>query len=146
MSNYRSGQPSASHSQKSYRSVPAGGAYLLSSIILGVCILIAGLNVGGAIKALNKTMTEKEFSSSFSSPDKLTVKTPAERKYLTQKEAADYLNITESEITNAIADGDITEYIITSDGYSISVSALDDYFENTAYRIQMKKNAAESDE
>ncbi len=147
MSQYRSGQPSAPQTSRSRRSSsPSGGAYLLAAIILGICILIAGLNVGGALRALTKAVGEKDFSSTFDQKDDLTVRSPAPRKYLTQKEAAEYLNLSESDISEAIADGDISDYMITSDGYSISVTALDEFFEQEAYKIQMKRNSSSSDE
>ena len=144
MSQYRSGQTYAPQTQKSHRSVPASGAYMISAVVLGICILIAGLNVGGALRSLNKTIAEKSFESTYNSPDKITVNGTAERKYLTQDEAAAYLNITVSDISSAIADGKIEDYIITSNGYSISIAALDDYFESEAYEIKMKKNGAEN--
>ena len=143
MSQYRSGS-SDYRTQKSTRSIPSGGAFIISAAILGLCILIAGLSIGGALRTLNKTIAGKEFSSSFDSPDKISVRTAAERKYLDQNEAADYLNISPSEISSAIAAGKIEDYIITSEGYSISVESLDAYFEAEAYEIKMKKNSADN--
>ena len=140
MSQYRTGAPSQPQSSKRNSGVP-GGAYLLSAIILGVFILISAIIVGSGLKKLSAALTEQSFSDSYSSPDTLTVNSPAVKKYLTQSEAAAYLNVSESEISKAIADHKIDEYITTSEGYSISIESLDDYFSDEAYQIQMKLNS-----
>lgn len=140
MSQYRTGAPSQPQSSKRSSGVP-GGAYLLSAIILGVFILISAIIVGSGLKKLSAALTEQSFSDSYSSPDTLTVNSPAVKKYLTQSEAAAYLNVSESEISKAIADHKIDEYITTSEGYSISIDSLDDYFSDEAYQIQMKLNS-----
>ncbi|MBQ5417633.1 MAG: helix-turn-helix domain-containing protein, partial [Oscillospiraceae bacterium] len=67
--------------------------------------------------------------------------TETAKKYLSDAEAAEYLNISKKAVTDAISDNKITDYIITDDGYSISVEALDEYFENEAYQIQIKKKS-----
>lgn len=138
MSQYRSG---ASPQPQPRRGGISGGAYLLSALILGICILIAGLNISGSVKKLNETISTTEFGTNVSSPSDLTVNTVTQKKYLTQSEAAAYLNISESDISDAISQGKISEYIITSTGYSISITALDDYFEQEAYQIQIKNNS-----
>lgn len=142
MSQYRSGSSSGSQPQRR-QGVP-GGAILLSALILGICILIAGINIGSSVKKLNETISGTTFSSTYSSPDNLQINTAAQRKYLTQNEAAEYLNVSAGVISDAIADGKIDEYIITSDGYSISVESLDDYFADEAYAIQTKKNSSDN--
>ncbi|MDD7429669.1 MAG: hypothetical protein SOU50_04715 [Oscillospiraceae bacterium] len=140
MSQYRTGAPSQPQSSKRSPGIP-GVAYLLSAIILGVFILISAIIVGNGLKKLSAALTEQSFSDSYSSPDTLTVNSPAVKKYLTQSEAAAYLNVSESEISKAIADHKIDEYITTSEGYSISIESLDDYFSDEAYQIQMKLNS-----
>lgn len=142
MSQYRTGAPSQPQSPKRNSGVP-GGAYLLSAIILGIFILISAIIVGSGLKKLSAALTEQSFSDSYSSPDTLTVNSPTTKKYLTQSEAAAYLNVSESEISKAIADHKIDEYITTSEGYSISIESLDDYFSDEAYQIQMKLNSEE---
>ena len=142
MSQYRTGAPSQPQSPKRNLGVP-GGAYLLSAIILGVFILISAIIVGSGLKKLSAALTEQSFSDSYSSPDTLTVNSHTVKKYLTQSEAAAYLNVSESDISKAIADHKIDEYITTSEGYSISIESLDDYFSDEAYQIQMKLNSEE---
>ena len=111
------------------------GAFL-GSIVLGVCILIAGLNIGGGIRKLNTTLTEKNFSdtNSFSAPSDVNYNTS---KYLTEEEAAEYLNLSADEFLSLIKSGKITEYVKTSTGYSISVTVLDAWFDNEAYQNKL---------
>lgn len=142
MSQYRTGAPSQPQSTKRNSGSP-GGAYLIGSIILGVFILISAIIVSSGFKKLASALTEQSFSDSYSSPDTLTVNSPTTKKYLTQSEAAAYLNVSESDISKAIADHKIDEYITTSEGYSISIDSLDDYFLDEAYQIQMKLNSEE---
>jgi excisionase family DNA binding protein len=107
----------------------AGGgaaAASLGSFFLGVCVLIAGLNIGSGVKKLNDTISEKLFASTYVAPNELSL---SDKKYLTEAEAADYLNITSQRVVELIARGEITRYIRTEDGYSISVDALDEWFE-----------------
>jgi excisionase family DNA binding protein len=141
MSQYRTGAPSQPRTSRP-SGVP-GGVYMISAVILGVFILIAGVNVGSGLKKLTAAVEEKQFSDEYNSPDNLTVNAAAEKKYLTQSEAAAYLNVSVDDITKAIADKEIKEYIITSDGYSISIESLDDYFAQEAYEIQMKMNSSD---
>lgn len=140
MSQYRTGAPSQPQSPKRSSGIP-GGAVLISAIILGVFILISAIIVSSGFKKLSAALTEQSFSDSYSSPDTLTVNSPTTKKYLTQSEAAAYLNVSESDISKAIADHKIDEYITTSEGYSISIESLDDYFSDEAYQIQMKLNS-----
>ncbi|MCD7731483.1 MAG: hypothetical protein LUI05_08325 [Oscillospiraceae bacterium] len=115
-------------------------ASFIGSIFLGICILIAGISIGGGVRKLNKTVSEKEFSdtNTYNSPEHVQM---SEKKYLTEGEAAEYLNLTETEILSLITSGEITEYVKTATGYSISVTVLDSWFDNEAY--QNKLNATE---
>ena len=65
-----------------------------------------------------------------------------QKKYLTEAEAADYLNITREKVVNLITSGEITEYVKTDTGYSISVSVLDNWFDNEAYQNKLKSGAS----
>lgn len=113
---------------------------LIGAVFLGICILIAGLNIGGGLRKLNKTITETQFS------DNNTVNTPSElsvgqKKYLTEKEAGEYLNLSTDRILELISKGEIAEYVKTEDGYSISVDMLDAWFDNEAYQMKIKNNS-----
>lgn len=113
---------------------------LIGAVFLGICILVAGLNIGGGLRKLNKTMTEAKFA------DTNTVNVPKEmavgqKNYMTVDEAADYLNLTPDKITSMIMGGEITEYVrIEGGGYSISVKVLDEWFDNEAYNTKIKNN------
>lgn len=112
---------------------------LIGAVFLGICILIAGLNIGGGLRKLNKTMTEAKFA------DTNTVNVPKEmavgqKNYMTVDEAADYLNLTPDKITSMITGGEITEYVRTDEGYSVSVKVLDEWFDNEAYNTKIKNN------
>lgn len=124
----------------------AGGinATFLGLVFLGICILIAGFSIGGNIKKLNKTVEEKAFSSpsSFSVPDNMSV---GEKKYLTEAEAGEYLNLTAEKVVNLITSGEISEYVKTANGYSISVKALDEWFDNEAYQTMLKAGGTGSE-
>lgn len=121
-------------------------ATFIGCVFLGICMLIAGLNIGGNIKSLNKTMSETQFASSYTynSPSELSI---GNKKYLTENEAAEYLNITSQKVIELITSGIITEYIKTDSGYSISVSVLDNWFDNEAYQTKMSysNNTVESE-
>ncbi len=126
----------------------AGGinATFLGLIFLGICILIAGLNIGGNIKKLNKTVEEKAFSapSTLNVPDNMDL---GSKKYLTESEAAEYLNLNTEKVINLINSGEIVEYVKTNDGYSISVDVLDKWFGDEAYATKLKAtNAANSED
>lgn len=118
-------------------------ATFLGSVVLGVCILIAGLNIGGNIKKLNKTITETQFAATnnLNVPSEMAVGT---NSYLTEAEAGEYLNISTERVVNLITSGEITEYVKTDTGYSISVEVLDAWFDNEAYQTKLKTNAAVS--
>jgi excisionase family DNA binding protein len=63
------------------------------------------------------------------------------RKFLTEAEAAAYLNISQDKVVSLITNGEITEYIQTDTGYSIDIDDLDSWFENEVYKRTMEKNA-----
>ncbi|MCI5904662.1 MAG: excisionase family DNA-binding protein [Oscillospiraceae bacterium] len=106
---------------------------IIGAIFLGICILIAGINIGGGIRKLNKTMSEKTFadSNTYNVPENMSF---GQKKYLTEDEAAEYLNLSKEEIVNLITSGEINEYVRTSKGYSISADVLDSWFDNAAYQ------------
>lgn len=117
---------------------------LIGAAFLGLCILIAGLNIGGGLRKLNKTISETEFSSTntVNVPDDISM---GVKSYMTEKEAAEYLNLTPEKITSMITSGEITEYVRTeSGGYSISVKVLDEWFDNEAYNTKIKNNTVSS--
>ncbi len=120
-------------------------ATFLGLVFLGICVLISGLNIGGNIKKLNKMMEEKTFSapSSFSVPDSMNM---GEKKYLSEAEAGEYLNLSAEKIVELINSGDIDEYVKTADGYSISVSVLDKWFDDEAYKTKHKLGGGASDD
>ncbi len=120
-------------------------ATFLGLVFLGICILISGLNIGGNIKKLNKMMEEKTFSvpSSFSVPDNMSM---GEKKYLTESEAGEYLNLSTEKIEELINSGDISEYVKTANGYSISVSVLDKWFDNEAYETKLRAGGGGSED
>lgn len=127
------------------RANPAGGM-LISSLILGICMIIAGATVSGSVKKLTAAVEAQTFASTYSAPSSITVNNTAPKNYYTEKEAALYLNITEEEVKAAITKGEIEEYIKTSAGYSISQDALDKYFEGKAYDILMENNSKNGDQ
>lgn len=120
-------------------------ATFIGAVFLGICILIAGINIGGSIRKLNKTIEEKEFASTsnMNAPSELTF---GQKKYLTESEAADYLNITRERVVNLITSGEIGEYVKTDTGYSISTSVLDKWFDGEAYENKLRSNASGSDD
>lgn len=128
------------HSHPAKRS---GGinATFLGAVILGICILIAGLNISGSIKKLNKTVTETQFAATnnLSVPSEMSV---GNNNYMTEAEAGEYLNLSTEKIVELITTGEITEYVKTDSGYSISVKVLDEWFDNEAYQTKLKYNAA----
>lgn len=115
-------------------------ATFLGAVILGICILIAGLNISGSIKKLNKTVTETQFAATnnLNVPSEMAV---GNNNYMTEAEAGEYLNLSTEKIIELIANGEITEYVKTDTGYSISVKVLDDWFDNEAYQTKLKYNA-----
>lgn len=140
MSQYN-GNVSQSKSQPRKQGVP-GIYYVASALILGSFILISGIIIGSNMKKLSTAIEGQTFSDSFTSPDTLKLNNAAEKKYLSREEAAEYLNVSEDEISEAISNGEIDEYMITSKGYAISIVSLDDYFADKAYEIQQKANEA----
>ncbi|MGN1305424.1 MAG: hypothetical protein ACI4YB_10375 [Oscillospiraceae bacterium] len=117
----------------------------VGAVFLGICVLISGLSIGGGIRKLNKTLADKSFSniSNVTQPDAMKV---SEKKYLTEDEAATYLNLTSQEIVTLITTGEITEYVKTGTGYSISVKVLDDWFDNESYQNKLAGNSSDSGE
>ena len=123
-------------------------ATFIGAVFLGICILIAGINIGGSVRKLNKTIEEKEFAATntMNAPSELTF---GQKKYLTVEEAADYLNITKERVINLITSGEIGEYVKTdtdNGGYSISTAVLDKWFDGEAYENKLKSNASGDDE
>lgn len=116
-------------------------ATFLGAVILGICILIAGLNISGSIKKLNKTVTETQFAATntLNVPSEMAV---GNNNYMTEAEAGEYLNLSTEKIIDLIATGEITEYVKTESGYSISVKVLDEWFDNEAYQTKLKYNAS----
>lgn len=127
---------------KQSSSVKGINGTFLGCIFLGICILIAGLNIGGNVKKLSTAVTEQSFAdtNTFNAPSEISYGTS---KYLDEQEAAAYLNLTEDEVLSLIRSGEITEYVKTGTGYSISVDVLDEWFDNEAY--QNKLNTVETD-
>ena len=62
--------------------------------------------------------------------------------YMTESEAGEYLNLSTEKVIELIANGEITEYVKTDSGYSISVKVLDEWFDNEAYQTKLKYNTA----
>ena len=125
----------------------AGGinATFVGAVFLGICILIAGINIGGGLRKLNKTLEEKPLASSnsVSVPSDMKI---SEKKYLTEEEAGEYLNLSPERIVELIRKGEITEYVETASGYSISVQVLDNWFDNEAYQTRIKANISGPDD
>lgn len=119
---------------------------LMGSVILGVCIIIAGATVSGSVKKLTAAVEAQTFSSTLSSPSNLTVNNTAPKNYFTETEAAAYLNISVDEVKAAITKGEIEQYIKTSNGYSISISVLDKYFDQKAYDTMNSGSSQENAE
>ncbi|MCI7351000.1 MAG: helix-turn-helix domain-containing protein [Ruminococcus sp.] len=113
---------------------------VVGSLILGICIIIASANIAGKITKLNATIENTQFASTMKVPENISVSATAQRTYLTDTEAAQYLNLSDStEVVSLIKKGEITEYIQNSKGgYSISKEALDDWF-----YAQVNKNSSE---
>lgn len=125
---------------------PGGiNATFIGAVFLGICILLAGINIGSGVRKLNKTIEEKTFASTntMNAPSEITM---GQKKYLTEDEAAEYLNVTREKIVNLITSGEITEYVKTDTGYSISASVLDNWFDNEAYQNKLRSGASSEDE
>lgn len=125
---------------------PGGiNATFIGAVFLGICIILAGINIGSGVRKLNKTIEEKTFASTntMNAPSEITM---GQKKYLTEDEAAEYLNVTREKIVNLITSGEITEYVKTDTGYSISASVLDNWFDNEAYQNKLRSGASSEDE
>ncbi|MCM1023439.1 MAG: helix-turn-helix domain-containing protein [Prevotella sp.] len=127
--------------QRTSRKTGGINANFIGMVFLGICMLIAGLSIGGGVRKLNKTIEEKNFaaSSTVTVPDSMGV---SQKKYLNETDAGEYLNITPEKVLNLITSGEITEYIKTDAGYSISVEILDEWFDNESYQTKIRANAA----
>lgn len=119
----------------------APAAIITAALILGISIIIAGVSISGSVKKLTEELKNQTFTSTLNSPSSLTVSAGIPKNYFNVKEAAAYLNVTEDEITTALANGDIEEYIRTGSGYSISKDNLDKYFEQKAYDTMNANNS-----
>lgn len=117
----------------------------IGAVFLGICILVAGINIGSGLGKLNKTLEEKQIASSNSVnvPSDMKI---SEKKYLTEAEAEEYLNLPAGKIADLIKKGEITEYVDTGSGYSISVQVLDNWFDNAAYQTRLRSNASLADD
>lgn len=144
MSQYN-GNVSQPKPQPKKQGIP-GIFYVAAALLLGIFILISGIIIGSNLKKLAAAIEGQTFTDSFTSPDTLKLNTATEKKYLSREEAAEYLNVSEDEISTAISNGEIDEYMITSKGYAISIASLDDYFTNKAYEIQQKANESANSE
>ncbi len=123
------------HTSQKPRNI-GGGFVFIGAVFLGICMLMTGFSISGGLKDLNKTLTSKEFSdnNSFNAPSEIV---NSEKKYLSEKEAAAYLNISEAKMIDVLTNGGITEYVKTDSGYTISVDVLDSWFENEAYQNRL---------
>ena len=129
------------NSQQRSSSKGMNGTFL-GCVFLGICILISGLNIGGNVKKLSTAINDKNFSdtNTFTAPSEISF---GASRYLDEQEAAAYLKLSEDEFLKLIRSGDITEYVKTSTGYSVSVEVLDEWFDNAAY--QNKLNTVDTD-
>ena len=120
-------------------------ATFIGAVFLGICILIAGINIGGGVRKLNKTLEEKQLAStnSINVPSEMSI---GSKKYLTETEAGEYLNLSANKIVELIKKGEITEYVETDSGYSISVQVLDNWFDNAAYQTRLRSNSIGTDD
>lgn len=131
-------------SSRGHSSGNANAGFLVGSVFLGICILIAGLNIGGNLKALTKSVNDKAFASTsnYTVPSDFSY---IGKSYLTETEAAKYLNLSEDEVLKLISSGEINEYVKTDNGYSISVKVLDAWFENAAYQTKLGSSSSDKD-
>jgi excisionase family DNA binding protein len=112
---------------------------IFSAFILGIFLLIAAGGIGGKLTALTEQIKNTVFADtdSFSTPSELTI---TDKTYMTEVEAAEYLNLTTEKIVSLINSGEISSYVITPSGYSIAKTALDEWFDNEAYQNEIKNN------
>jgi len=142
MPSYQNNIRRSSSSSSGSRSYPKISGNFIGSLFLGICILIAGISIGGAVKKLSTAVEKQTFTSTLNSPSALSVDmNGTNRKFLTEAEAAAYLNISQDKVVSLITSGEITEYIQTDTGYSIDIDDLDSWFENEVYKRTMEKNA-----
>lgn len=132
---------SAPRASSAKNNVVIAAAIVLSALILGICLIIASSILGNRVKKLTEAVEKQTFTSSFSAPSNLTVRNTPDKKYFTEAEAAEYLNMTADDIRTAVKSGDIDEYIKTDNGYVISRDKLDSYFESEAYNTRIKDNS-----
>ena len=104
------------------------------------------LNGSRLRKEAYRSCGAQTFASSYASPSNLTVSSTADKKYLTETEAAAYLNMPVEEIKAAITKGEIEQYVKTSSGYTISVDQLDTFFGQKAYDTMTSNNSSASEE
>jgi len=116
-------------------------AAFLGSVFLGLCVIFSGIFVGTSMRKLSKTVEEKSFSNinNVTSPEIFSL---SEKKYLTEAQAADYLNLSTQEVVNLITSGEISEYVKTDEGYSIAVKVLDEWFDNEAYQNKLSSGTS----
>lgn len=109
----------------------------IGSFTVAAALIISAAIIGGNVSKLNKTVTEKTFSSSFAAPSDINVSTGAERRYLNEAEAVSYLNLSSSEeLRGYISNGEITGYIINTGGsYSFDREALDKWFAQKCEKV-----------
>lgn len=131
--------PEINHVSRKTKS-PVINPTLIGGAFLGICILISGFNIGGGLKKLNNTLAETNFTSTntFNTPSSMAM---GEKKYMSEDEAAEYLNMTSEKVVSLISNGEIKEYVKTDSGYSISVKVLDEWFDNAAYQTRINAGA-----
>lgn len=120
-------------------------ATFIGAVFLGICILVAGINIGGGVRKLNKTIEEKTFASTnnMNAPSEITM---GQKKYLTEDEAAEYLNVTREKVVNLITSGELAECVKTDTGYSISIDVLDKWFDGEAYENKIRSGSSSGDD
>jgi excisionase family DNA binding protein len=131
------------NNSRSSQNRPRGGFSFdrcLSAVILGIFLLIAASNLGSKITALTEQLKGMTFSdvNTFSSPSELVI---TDKTYMTENEAAQYLNLTSEKIVSLLTTGEIEQYVRTQSGYSIAKTALDKWFENEAYQAEIENNS-----
>lgn len=132
---------SAQNRSSGKNSVKLNGGFI-GSVFLGICLIVGSFKISGAIKGLSTSVKEQTFASQLNSPSSISVDMAGvEKNYLTLEEAGEYLHVSPDKIASLISAGEITEYVKTDSGYSISVKDLDDWFENEVYKRTMQKNA-----
>ncbi|MDR0947373.1 MAG: excisionase family DNA-binding protein [Ruminococcus sp.] len=136
-------QTQRNSTSRNSQSRPRGGFSIdrcLSAVILGIFLLIAASSLGGRITALTEQLKSMTFSdvNTFSSPSELVI---TDKTYMTETEAAEYLNLTSDKIVSLLTSGEIKNYVKTQSGYSIAKTALDKWFDNEAYQAEIENNS-----